>query len=46
VAKGQGGLSDFEYTIDASGTMATTSLPSTWGTAKTGCWITKPGGSC
>ena len=46
VAKGQGGLSDFEYTIDAGGTMATTGLPSAWGTAKTGCWITKPGGTC
>jgi type IV pilus assembly protein PilE len=45
-ATGQGALSGFTYTIDQSGNMATTALPSTWGSTSTECWITRAGGTC
>jgi type IV pilus assembly protein PilE len=45
-ATGQGALSGFTYTIDQSGNMATSALPSSWGSTSTQCWITRPGGSC
>lgn len=44
-ATGQGSLSDFSYTIDQDGTMATTGLPSDWGATSDSSWITRPGGS-
>ena len=46
IATGQDSLSGFTYTLDSDGTMATTGLPSGWGTATKGCWITRPGASC
>jgi len=44
-ATGQGSLSDFSYTIDQDGAMATTGLPSDWGATSKSSWITRPGGS-
>ena len=45
-ATGQGSLEGFTYTIDQSGNMATTALPTSWGSTSTECWITRPGGTC
>jgi type IV pilus assembly protein PilE len=45
-ATGSGSVSDFAYTIDQDGVMATTALPSTWGTPSGKCWIIRPGSSC
>lgn len=45
-ATGSGSVADFAYTIDQDGVMATTALPSTWGSPANGCWIIRPGGSC
>jgi type IV pilus assembly protein PilE len=45
-AQGSNTVASFAYTIDQDGTMATTSLPSGWGSAATGCWITSKGGTC
>lgn len=45
-ATGSGSVSEFSYTIDQDGAMATTGLPTTWGSATTGCWITRQGNSC
>jgi len=45
-ATGTGSVADFVYTIDQDATMATTGLPSTWGSVPATCWITRPGGTC
>jgi type IV pilus assembly protein PilE len=45
-ATGSGSVADFAYTIDQDGVMATTALPSTWGTPSGKCWIIRPGSSC
>jgi len=45
-ATGQGSVSGFTYSINQDGTMATVALPTGWGTAASGCWITRRGGTC
>ena len=45
-ATGSGTVASFTFTINQDGTMATTSLPTAWGSATSGCWITRKGGSC
>jgi len=45
-ATGSATVASFSFTIDQNGTMNTTSLPTTWGSATSGCWITRKGGSC
>jgi type IV pilus assembly protein PilE len=45
-AQGSGAVSGFTYTIDQDGVMATTALPTGWGTASTGCWIQRKGATC
>ncbi len=44
-AVGSGTTSGFTFTIDQTGTRATTAAPSGWGT-NAGCWITRKGGVC
>lgn len=43
--KGSKGMSDFAYTIVASGAKETTGLPAGW-TDTAGCWVTRKDGSC
>ncbi|OGB14766.1 MAG: hypothetical protein A2W72_16830 [Burkholderiales bacterium RIFCSPLOWO2_12_67_14] len=48
-AKGAGSTVGFVFTMDNSGTQATTGLPKAWGEVpKAGyaCWIAKKGGTC
>lgn len=45
-AKGTGSMTGFAYTINEKGYMATTALPTAWGTTGDGCWITRKGGTC
>jgi type IV pilus assembly protein PilE len=45
-ASGSKSVADFKYTIDQDGTMATTSLPATWGSTPKECWVIRPGGTC
>jgi type IV pilus assembly protein PilE len=40
-----GKMADFVYTIDQSGTRATTKLPTGWTTSTT-CWVDRKGGLC
>lgn len=40
------GMGNFAYTINESNTRGTTSLPSGWSGAGSGCWVTSKGGSC
>jgi type IV pilus assembly protein PilE len=39
------GMNGFVYTINESGTRATTGSPTGWGTS-TSCWVIRKGGSC
>lgn len=45
-ATGNDSVAGFAYTIDQDGLMKTTALPTAWGTAASGCWITRKGGTC
>ena len=48
-ATGSGVTAGFVYTINQSGTQATTSLPNSWGGVPSGgyaCWITRKGETC
>ncbi|MEP7208792.1 MAG: type IV pilin protein [Casimicrobiaceae bacterium] len=40
-----GNMQAFAYTINQTGTKATTSLPGTW-TSTAGCWVVRKDGSC
>ena len=44
-ATGTGKMSGFVYTINESGTRATTGSPTGWGTS-TSCWVDHKGGTC
>ncbi len=44
-ATGIGNAAGFAYTIDQSGTRATTAVPSGWSTNAT-CWVDAKGGKC
>lgn len=44
-AVGKGTMAGFTYTIDQTGTRATTAVPSGW-TANATCWVTAKGGTC
>lgn len=43
-AVGKASMTGFTYTIDETGTRATTAVPSGWTIAS--CWVTKKGGVC
>jgi type IV pilus assembly protein PilE len=45
-ATGTGSMLGFGYTIDQSGTRATTSVPPGWALPTANCWITAKGGLC
>jgi type IV pilus assembly protein PilE len=45
-ATGTGAAAGFAYTINHQNQQATTSLPTSWGSANTACWITSKNGSC
>jgi type IV pilus assembly protein PilE len=45
-AVGSGQVADFTYTINQSGDMQTTKLPSGWGSYPQSCWIVKKGQTC
>ena len=40
------GMGDFHYTINQSGTKATTGLPAGWAGTGSQCWVLKKDGSC
>lgn len=44
-AVGKDSMAGFTYTVNQSGTKATSAVPSGW-TASSSCWITKKGGVC
>jgi type IV pilus assembly protein PilE len=44
-ATGKGKLSGFAFSINQSGTRATTASPTGWGTS-TSCWVDHKGGTC
>ncbi|MTV41544.1 type IV pilin protein [Duganella radicis] len=44
-ATGTGKMSGFVYTLNESGTHATTGSPTGWGTS-TSCWVDHKGGAC
>ena len=44
-ATGIGPVAGFVYTINQSGTRATTASPTGWGTS-TSCWVDRKGGTC
>lgn len=44
-ATGTGSLASFVYTINQSGTRATTGVPSDW-TTNSACWVDRRDGSC
>lgn len=45
-AQGSKQVASFKYTINQDGTMATTGLPTKWGSPANGCWIIHKGGTC
>jgi type IV pilus assembly protein PilE len=44
-ATGKGPAADFKFTVDQSGTRATTQVPTGW-TASTSCWVDRKEGLC
>ena len=46
VATGKTSVNGATYTVNQTNSMATTKLPTNWGSATYACWITRKGDSC